>query len=714
MHIHLLIDLRAVLIGITLLLVAAGIATPFAISLADDGERVSTAGAPAAALGNAFTYQGRLEQDGVPANGTYDFRFTLFNDPVLPGAIGTFTQTRVVTNGLFTAEIDFGPGAFDGNARWLQAEAKEGANPFVALAPRSTLTPTPYALYALSGGTPYTALPGGGLSLNVNAFSADTSYLQRRVTPGCAPNSSIRTIGADGSVECETDDTSVTNPAWNLTGNAGTSAANFLGTTDSTPLELRVNGQRALQITPGSTPNMVGGHFQNTFNAGLIGVTIGGGGTATGGSLCAGINRVRDSFGTVGGGCDNRAGEGGTGSARFATVGGGNSNVAHGLNATVGGGVDNDAQGNNATVGGGVDNRALHIASTVGGGNNNDALGAASIVGGGDSNVAQGNNATVGGGASNAASEDYATVGGGYSNFAGGLYNTIGGGNNNSTGLQGSTVPGGENNNASAYWSFAAGTNANAVHTGAFVWSDAQGFAFSSTVANSFNVRASGGAFFKGSVDVVGGAHGVKSTGTDNGLWGVGNGAGDGYSRGVAGTGSGTNGNLSAGIFGENPSGGYAGWFQGSVNVTGTLFAGVYGASDARLKTRIEPSGYGLAAVEALRPVSYAMKNGDGSTEIGLIAQEVAAIVPEVVRTMPDQEGMLAVNYSGLIPVLIKAIQEQQEQITALGGGGGSSVAQAGSGATPWAPLAIAFALGALSMAVAYNANARRMTTRSQ
>ncbi len=156
-----------------------------------------------------------------------------------------------------------------------------------------------------------------------------------------------------------------------------------------------------------------------------------------------------------------------------------------------------------------------------------------------------------------------------------------------------------------------------------------------------------------------------------------------------------------------------AGWFQGSVNVTGTLFAGVFNPSDARLKTRIESSGYGLAAVEALRPVSYALKNGDGSTQLGLIAQEVAAVVPEVVRTIPDQDEMLAVNYSGLIPVLIRAIQEQQDQISALAGGS-PTAAQAGSGATPWATLAIAFALGALAMAVAYNANARRVSTQSQ
>ena len=81
--------------------------------------------------------------------------------------------------------------------------------------------------------------------------------------------------------------------------------------------------------------------------------------------------------------------------------------------------------------------------------------------------------------------------------------------------------------------------------------------------------------------------------------------------------------------------------------------------SDARLKKNIASLGYAVVTVNALRPVSYALKDGDGETEVGLIAQEVAEVVPEVVREMPGEEKLLSVNYDGLIPVLIKAIQEQ-------------------------------------------------------
>ena len=251
MTLHLTIDLRAVLIGFILLLVAAGVATPFALSLAEDGD---TAGAPNAVIGNAFAYQGRLETDGVPANGSFDFRFTLHSDAVANAPVGPqVTQTRTVTNGLFTAELDFSAGAFDGNARWLAVETKQGANPFVLLTPRQALTPTPYALFALSG---------------------DPNVLQRRVTPGCAPNSSIRTINSDGSVVCELDDTSISNPAWALTGNAGTVAGtNFIGTTDNVPFEVRVNGVTGFRVLPSldlfspTGTNVIGGNSTNVITS---------------------------------------------------------------------------------------------------------------------------------------------------------------------------------------------------------------------------------------------------------------------------------------------------------------------------------------------------------------------------------------------------------------------------------------------------------------
>jgi hypothetical protein len=66
-----------------------------------------------------------------------------------------------------------------------------------------------------------------------------------------------------------------------------------------------------------------------------------------------------------------------------------------------------------------------------------------------------------------------------------------------------------------------------------------------------------------------------------------------------------------------------------------------------------------------MEPVSYNWKNNPAMQKIGLIAQEVKKIVPEVV-TGDENKEMLGMNYSELVPVLINAIKEQQAQIEDL------------------------------------------------
>jgi hypothetical protein len=98
-----------------------------------------------------------------------------------------------------------------------------------------------------------------------------------------------------------------------------------------------------------------------------------------------------------------------------------------------------------------------------------------------------------------------------------------------------------------------------------------------------------------------------------------------------------------------------------------------YKFSDRRLKTEVEPLENNLEKVLALHPVSYQWKEGDrkGKTEIGLIAQEVEEIIPEVVREQGRLEDgstteYKTVDYEKLVSVLIGAVQEQQEQINNL------------------------------------------------
>ena len=117
----------------------------------------------AAAQGTAFTYQGRLNSNGSPANGGYDMIFALFATNTSGVAIaGPVTNSAVlVTNGLFTTTVDFG-NVFTGSSNWLEiAVSTNGANSFSTLAPRQQLTPVPYAVTAanLSGAVAAAQLP---------------------------------------------------------------------------------------------------------------------------------------------------------------------------------------------------------------------------------------------------------------------------------------------------------------------------------------------------------------------------------------------------------------------------------------------------------------------------------------------------------------------------------------------------------------------------
>jgi len=103
---------------------------------------------------------------------------------------------------------------------------------------------------------------------------------------------------------------------------------------------------------------------------------------------------------------------------------------------------------------------------------------------------------------------------------------------------------------------------------------------------------------------------------------------------------------------------GYAGYFDGRV------WATTYQGSDARLKKNIKNGTYGLKQLLELRPVTFEWKEDESQpgVQLGLIAQEVQKIVPEVVIS-DSQNGMLAVNYTALLPVVIKGVQEQQKTL---------------------------------------------------
>jgi hypothetical protein len=86
--------------------------------------------------------------------------------------------------------------------------------------------------------------------------------------------------------------------------------------------------------------------------------------------------------------------------------------------------------------------------------------------------------------------------------------------------------------------------------------------------------------------------------------------------------------------------------------------------SSRRWKTNIHPLQNALSNVERLRGVSYDLKDS-GKHEIGVIAEEVGEVVPEVVSYEQNGKDARGVDYSRLTALLIEAIKQQQQEITA-------------------------------------------------
>ena len=105
----------------------------------------------------------------------------------------------------------------------------------------------------------------------------------------------------------------------------------------------------------------------------------------------------------------------------------------------------------------------------------------------------------------------------------------------------------------------------------------------------------------------------------------------------------------------------YAG--EGSFTGNMTIGGDVVVSSDLRLKANIVSLGSTLAKLLLIDGKSYTMKK-DGKQKIGVLAQDIQKVFPELVTT--DDKDMLAVNYQGLVPVLINALKEQQSEIDEL------------------------------------------------
>lgn len=292
-------------------------------------------GLSAFAQGSAFTYQGRLSDNGNPANGNHDLQFTL-RDAATNQIGNVFMASAVaVTNGLFAVELDFGATAFDGNTRWLEIAVRKNEPPgpppeFVTLSPRQSVTAAPFALQA---GTAAGIAGMADQALDLRAGNVRILRLQP-------------TIGAPNVI-------------------AGFSG-NFVG---SDVVGATISGGGMSDVGGLTLSNVV------TVNYGTVGGGFG--------------NAAHGFSSTINGGGSNTVDQ----SASYSVIGGGLGNIVRDNASTIGGGRYNliETGAFDATIGGGRLNSmgSDSVASVIAGGLTNVIQAGArfSTVGGGGLNV---------------------------------------------------------------------------------------------------------------------------------------------------------------------------------------------------------------------------------------------------------------------------------------------------------------------------------------
>ncbi len=126
------------------------------------------------AQGTAFTYQGKLNDGGSPANGCYDVRSLIWDASTNGNVVaGPLTNSATgVTNGLFAVTLDFGSGVFTGPDRWLELDVRtNGGGTFTNLVPLQPINPVPYAIMANTASNLLGPLPAAQLSGSVSNIS---------------------------------------------------------------------------------------------------------------------------------------------------------------------------------------------------------------------------------------------------------------------------------------------------------------------------------------------------------------------------------------------------------------------------------------------------------------------------------------------------------------------------------------------------------------
>lgn len=592
-------------------------------------------GSRALSQGTAFTYQGQLTSAGQPANGSYDLRAILYNADIGGSQVGPIVTNLAVpvTAGLFTTPFDFGPGIFNGAARWLELGVRPaGSDAFTTLAPRQPLAPAPYALYALTPAGPKgdqgdPGATGAQGPVGPQGPKGDTGDKGATGAAGLAGPA-----GPPGSAD-----------AWSRTGNAGTNpSSNFIGTTDSAALVLRAGNQNVLRLEGRAEGLRIIGGRDNFVNSASTNSAI----------LSGRHNSIADAAheSVVLGGVDNIISR----DQRSAFIGGGarNNILQDNQHAVIVGGRDNEIGTNvviSLVVGGGENQIGNNVdGGLMVGGFRNDILGSPNpnrreiapvLVGGSDNEIGRESSWTV---------------------ILGGDNNRIG------TNCPSTIILGGTNNLVAdnAGYSLAAGRRSRVNHLGAFVFADGQNASFASAGENTFNIRAAGGIHVSSDTSQYFGSTVRQMLN----LWGT------SYGVGVQ---------SSTLYFRTDDTGGFS-WFRGGVHSNNANSPGTGGvemmrlnsgglrvngtfvsASDRNLKENFKPVNARavLEKVAALPLSEWNYKEDRASRHVGPMAQDFYAAF----GVGPDDKHIATVDADGVALAAIQGLnQKLAEQSAAL------------------------------------------------
>jgi hypothetical protein len=636
---------------------------------------------PIAAQTTAFTYQGKLTDAGSLANGTYDMQFKLFDTVTV--ATGTqqgvtITNSTVqVTNGIFAVNLDFGTNVFTGAARYLEISVRPAGspNPHTVLSPRQQITSSPYAIQTVNaqqlGGLPANRYVATDTNGNVGIGTPSPSTRLDVVNPASQLRFGPTTADNGGYLVSTLPSEAI------IAGGAKWDGANWIAR--DTAASMTAHHFGAIRFF--TNDNLIVGSPFNPTQRMLIesngSVNIGGG--------CCGLARL--TVFTPSGNYGILHGDGTVaissyihpaGAGYFGTL------TNHPLRLTINGNPRMTLDtGGNVGIGTVTPSTKLEVVDPVrqlrfgpttadnGGYLISTVPHQAIIIGGakfdGTDWIARDTSASFTAhhfGAIQFFTNSNLSVGGPYSPSARMTIDV-----NGNVGI-GTTTPGyrldviggvrsldsisthfvaqttGGTNSWARYFmrtpnrGWFIGTSQNFNGDQFYIWDE---------TANQIRMAITTGGYVgigtttpgaKLHVVDAGSVATVRGTSTD----------------GVGVSGESTN---LFGVYGTSANS-WAGYFSGNVYVSGTVTQG----SDARLKQNISTLGYGLTQVLRLRPVSWRWKeHPERGQQLGLIAQEVEPVLPELVTTAKDAEQMKGLNYTGLIPVLVKAIQEQQQQL---------------------------------------------------